>query len=110
MVVHSLQPIMPNIVTCMKNGAASGYTMFHMFCCFYVFLWQLIVCLTLLKVVSFSRVAKVGDVVSILRSNKHNGFSVCITFIWIPPFTIVPGFFFLFFFFGVVVCNFTIHR
>lgn len=33
---------------------------------------------SLLKVVSFPRVVKVADVVSILRSNEHNGFPVSI--------------------------------
>uniref|UniRef100_A0A803R8N4 CBS domain-containing protein n=1 Tax=Cannabis sativa TaxID=3483 RepID=A0A803R8N4_CANSA len=37
----------------------------------------------LLKVVSFPRVVKVADVVSILHSNKHNGFPVCMLFPYI---------------------------
>lgn len=37
-----------------------------------------------LKVVSFPRVAKVADVVSILRSNKHNGFPVSVSSSFLP--------------------------
>ncbi|KAF2284164.1 hypothetical protein GH714_019676 [Hevea brasiliensis] len=41
-----------------------------------VSLYQRLLVMLLTKVISFPRVAKVADVVSILRSNKHNGFPV----------------------------------